>query len=331
MLVSQQPVFQRFWYPVMPMTDLQLQPRSFRLLDHPLVLWVDAQGQPACVLDRCCHRSAKLSLGKVMEGSIQCPYHGWSFNGNGVCVAVPQLTRSQIPSTYQIPAFACQERYGYAWVCLQEPLIGIPEIPEAKDPQFRWIPQFYEVWNCAGLRLMENSFDNAHPQFVHANTFGLQAQPIPPKLESFAETQWGFCMTYTLPVFNSDLQKHNLHTESQQTLRISEATWFLPFVRKLKITYPSGLIHIIVTAATPIDDRSSQIVQFCLRNDQESEVSRESILAFDRLVTLEDRQILESTDYDVPLSISQEQHMVSDKPGIVMRHKLAALLRDYTS
>jgi hypothetical protein len=43
---------------------------------------------------------------------------------------------------------------------------------------------------------------------------------------------------------------------------------------------------------------------------------------------LEDRAILEGTDHDVPLSLSAEQHMATDKPGIVMRRKLAALLRD---
>lgn len=101
----------------------------------------------------------------------------------------------------------------------------------------------------------------------------------------------------------------------------------MPFGRKLKITYPNGLIHIIFTAATPIDDQTSQVVQFCLRNDSEAEVSAESIIAFDRQVTLEDQRVLESTDYDVPLDIKAEQHMFTDKPSIVMRRKLAALLK----
>jgi len=52
-----------------------------------------------------------------------------------------------------------------------------------------------------------------------------------------------------------------------------------------------------------------------------------SIIAFDRQVTLEDQWVLESTDYDVPLDIKAEQHMFTDKPGIVMRRKLAALLK----
>jgi hypothetical protein len=52
------------------------------------------------------------------------------------------------------------------------------------------------------------------------------------------------------------------------------------------------------------------------------------VVAFDRAVTLEDCIVLEGTDYDVPLSLSAEQHMATDKPGIVMRWKLAALVKN---
>lgn len=327
MLVTQQPLLKRFWYPVMPISALQVGPQSFELLSQKLVLWLDGDGNPAAVRDRCCHRSARLSQGKVVDGCIRCPYHGWSFNRSGQCVKVPQLTHDLIPRTYQVEGYPCQERYGYAWVCLDEPLLPIPEIPEAGNPDFRQIPEFYEVWHCAGLRLMENSFDNAHPHFVHSSTFGVEQEPVPPAPDSFQETEFGFRMTYVLPVFNSDLQQQNLQMADTRTVRISEGTWFMPFIRTLKITYPNGLIHLIFTAATPMNDSSSQIVQFCLRNDTEAEASAESVIAFDRTVTLEDRAILEGTDYDVPLSVSQEQHMASDKPGIVMRHRLAALLR----
>jgi hypothetical protein len=52
-----------------------------------------------------------------------------------------------------------------------------------------------------------------------------------------------------------------------------------------------------------------------------------NVIACDRTVTQEDHEILETTDYDAPLAIREEQHMASDKPGILMRHKLAALLK----
>jgi phenylpropionate dioxygenase-like ring-hydroxylating dioxygenase large terminal subunit len=327
MLVTQHPVFQRFWYPVVPMADLSDRPVSFELLGQRLALWRDQDGHPAAVRDRCCHRSARLSQGTIKSGAIQCPYHGWCFDAQGQCVEVPQMPDRPIPQSYRVDHYRCTERYGYAWVCLGEPLIDIPHIPEAHDPTFRYIPQFYEPWDCAGLRLMENSFDNAHPHFVHYNTFGIHQEPVPPEPDSFTETDDGLKMTYVLPVKNSEVQKQNLGMASDRTVRISEGTWYLPFARTLKITYPNGLTHLIFTAATPVSDRTSQIVQFCLRNDTEDDAKTEEIIAFDRAVTLEDKEILEETDYDVPLDMKAEQHMPSDRPGIVMRRRLAQLIR----
>jgi hypothetical protein len=103
----------------------------------------------------------------------------------------------------------------------------------------------------------------------------------------------------------------------------------MPFARTLKIQYPNGLEHVIFTAYTPIDDQQSQVVQFCLRNDTEADAKAADIIAFDRQVTSEDRVILEGTDYDAPLTLAEEQHMASDRPGILMRHRLAKLLRDH--
>lgn len=326
MLVTKEEVFKQFWYPVMPKTKLSQEPQGFELLGQKIVLWLDEAGQAVVAGDRCCHRSAQLSKGKVVDGNIVCPYHGWRFNSEGVCVKVPQLSdSSQIPKTYQINTYLCQERYGYIWVCLGEPLNQIPEIAEAREPNFRLIPEFYETWNCAGLRVMENEFDLAHPTFVHTTTFGSEDHPIPNSID-IQETDYGLTGKATLGVVNPEQQQKNLKMDAGVTTRILDLDWYLPFTCKLRINYPNGLVHIIVNTATPISDSSSQIVQFCLRNDTEADTKAEDIVAFDRAVTLEDKAILETTDYDVPLDIKQEQHMMTDKPGILMRKKLKALL-----
>jgi hypothetical protein len=115
-----------------------------------------------------------------------------------------------------------------------------------------------------------------------------------------------------------------------KTERRIEGSWWMPFVRRAHMTYPTGLVHVIVTAATPIDDAHSQIVQFCLRSDREEDVPAADAIAFDRQITEEDRYILESTDYDVPLSDTpRERNMASDKLGILMRKRLLALLREH--
>jgi phenylpropionate dioxygenase-like ring-hydroxylating dioxygenase large terminal subunit len=331
MLVTKQPILKRFWYPVLPIAQLAPdKPQSFQLLGQKIALWLGADGQPAAVVDSCCHRSAQLSKGVVIDGCVRCPYHGWSFNAEGTCVHVPQLDRELLPKTYKVAAFPCVEKYGYVWVCLdQNPLHPIPEIPEVADPSFRMIPEFYETWQVGALRVIENSFDSAHGHFVHASSWGDQSNPVSPPIDEIEETDTGFVMKHWVEVLNPDLQKKNLGIATEKTVRTNERTWHMPFARTLKIQYPNGLIHLIFTAYTPIDDQTSQLVQFCLRNDTEAVAKAADIIAFDRQVTQEDRDVLETTDFDAPLSLAEEQHMAADKPGIIMRHRLAALLREH--
>ncbi|MFM7545343.1 MAG: Rieske 2Fe-2S domain-containing protein [Synechococcales cyanobacterium] len=328
MLVTKQPIFRRFWYPVVPMSQLATTLCSFTLLGERMVLWLDSWGKPVAAQDRCCHRSAQLSLGRVIHGTIACPYHGWQFDGTGACIHVPQLQKGTIPGTSRICVYECRERYGYAWVCLEEPIADIPNITEALSSDFRLIHEFYETWNCAGLRVMENELDLAHPTFVHPSTFGSADHPTPDRLE-ITETPEGLHARGILGVVNPELQQQNLKMNSAQTYRTLDMVWFMPFTVKLRIGYPNGLVHIIVNTMTPISDGTSQMVQFCLRNDSESETPSRDVIAFDRAVTLEDKRILETTDYDVPLISSREQHIFTDKPGLLMRKKIAALLKEY--
>ena len=331
MLATRQPVLRRFWYPVMPASMLAGGPKPFRLLGEDLVLWLAAPDRPAAARDRCCHRTARLSRGFCRDGRLVCGYHGWEYDADGRVVRMPQHDGDDGVASRRLgtPVHRAALRYGYVWVALDEPVAALPDFEEAAMPGFRQIDQFYEVWQCAGLRLMENSFDNAHFSFVHRGTFGDAGHPQPAKLEidSYAD---GFLMRSSVPVRNPEIQKSLLKIASDDTVRHMRARWYMPFVRKLQITYPNGLVHSIVTAGTPIDDGSSQIVQFCFRNDTEADAPAAEVNRFDRQVTLEDQAILESTDCDVPLDQTEvEANMPSDRPGVTMRRMLLDLLRQH--
>ena len=59
-------------------------------------------------------------------------------------VRIPQYEAERaIPLDYKTPAYHCSARYGYAWVALEDPVAGIPEIPEFGDPAYRTIFQFH--------------------------------------------------------------------------------------------------------------------------------------------------------------------------------------------
>jgi len=64
------------WYIAAWADELKEKPLARRICDDPIVLFRDQSGRPAALVDRCCHRSAPLSLGEVVAEGIQCGYHG---------------------------------------------------------------------------------------------------------------------------------------------------------------------------------------------------------------------------------------------------------------
>ena len=331
MLVTRQKVLRRFWYAIMPIAQLDAGPQPFTLLGEPIVLWKGAGGKPHALRDRCCHRTAKLSKGFVdSDGNIACGYHGWTYDCTGQCVKIPQNNGSAIPSRAVVPSYHCEERYGYAWVALEDPLQPIPEFPEEGAPGYRRILQFYERWETSPLRMMENSFDNSHFSFVHKGNFGLFDNPKPSKYE-FRPNEWGFEAETQVPVRNPPASYRITGTTEEITERHLINRWYMPFARRFGCVYPaSGIHHIIYNCATPIDDRTLMLSQWLYRNDTEDACSTQELIDWDRPITDEDRDILEATDYDACIDVRRQQecHMESDQPGLLMRRMLLKLLND---
>ena len=204
MLVTKQKLLRRFWYPVIPVSHLTDGPKPFTLLGEAIVVWRDGEGRVSALEDRCCHRTAALSRGYYENGALVCGYHGWTYDHSGKVLRIPQIERAA-PESARVRSHRAAERYGYVWVCLDDsPLLEIPRIAEWDDPALRRIPQFYEVWRCAGLRLMENSFDNAHVNFVHRGTFGDPQDAGESRFEFFEEP-WGFRTKTRFPVKQTEL------------------------------------------------------------------------------------------------------------------------------
>jgi phenylpropionate dioxygenase-like ring-hydroxylating dioxygenase large terminal subunit len=332
MLTTMHKSLRKFWYPVLRESHLDQGLVPFTLLGENIVLWREADGSVACIRDRCCHRTAKLSKGFLHDGRVACGYHGWEYDRTGRCVKIPQQPEPEkVPAELKVPSYRAEIRYGHVWVALDEPLSPLPDFPEENEG-LRRIDQFYEEWQIAALRLMENSFDAAHIAFTHRKSFGNSDQPMPAKSE-LVPFDYGFHVYAENKVMNRDAvsQKYLGGVNSEETVRKNHSTWFMPFVRRLGITYPHGLRHTIITAATPMTDNRSMVVQFCYRSDSEAEAKAADIIAFDRQVTLEDKEILESTEYDVPLDNKDlaEFHMASDTPGLRMRRMLQDLLAEH--
>lgn len=334
MLVTQHPVLRRFWYPVMRSAALDDgKPHGFTLLGEAIVLWRKADGGVACLKDRCCHRTAKLSLGFVENDHVLCGYHGWEFDCSGTCVRIPQRPPgATVSPRFRVDAFKAQERYGHVWVALDEPLADIPELEHATMPGFRQVNEFDELWKISAFRLMENSFDPAHVAYVHRATFGDVTNPqvTAPQAEAFP---YG---VRTLPAENSqgtavkvrgEVAQRATGTGDGATRRLDGGSrWHMPFMRYGPIVYPNGLVHVLVTCATPISDDETQVIQWVYRNDTEQDVSTADVIAHDRAITLEDKLILESCDPDIPLAANEDEMLVAaDRVPLMMRRMLLDL------
>ena len=328
MLTTKQKTLRKFWYATVRLDALKDGPQPFRIMGEDIVIFLDAQGQPAALADRCCHRTAKLSKGWVDEGHIVCGYHGWTYDRTGALTRIPQFDEGSVLPKHRVATYNCTARYGYAWVALDEPLAGIPEVPEDSDPAFRRIFQFYDQWDTAALRLMENSFDNAHFSFVHKATFGILKAPKPKKYE-IVETDYGFEATTIVDILNPPMAHPVTGSTEEMTERRMRNKWYMPFCRRLDIEYPSGIRHIIINCATPVEDGKIQLVQLLYRNDTEADCPEQTLIEWDRAIITEDRDVLESTSADAILDVSRkiEQHMPSDRPGMIMRRRLLELLR----
>ncbi len=330
MLTTRQPVFRKFWHAVMPLSMLQDgKPQPFTLMDENIVLFLGADGQPAALKDRCCHRTAKLSKGRCVDGGLECGYHGWTYNAAGRVIRIPQYEPDRaIPADYCTPAYRCVARYGYAWVALEEPIAPIPEVPEFDAPGWRTIYQFYERWDTAPLRALENSFDNSHFSFVHRATFGVAAQPKPSRYE-LVHKDGGFYAETVIDATNPPAYHRVSGSTEPITQRHMRNAYYLPFSRRLDIEYPSGVRHVIINCFTPIDDGHIQLCQWLFRNDREVDCPEAMLVEFDAVITREDKDILESTDPDALVDTRRrgiEYSMDSDKPGMLIRKLLMELL-----
>lgn len=156
------------WYPVCPASLLKPdRPRPFRVWNLELVAFRDAAGAPGVLLDRCCHRGARLSLGTVRGDCLACPYHGWEYDAAGRVVKVPSLGPDRSLPAYGIPSYPAAEADHYVWVWIA----GERSRPDA-PPRLHGIEhgawtQRSAVWKVGAMAAAENQLDSAHLAFVH--------------------------------------------------------------------------------------------------------------------------------------------------------------------
>jgi phenylpropionate dioxygenase-like ring-hydroxylating dioxygenase large terminal subunit len=186
--------WQQAWYPVAFLKDLDPQrPNPFTLMGQDLVLWFDRnQNAWSALADVCPHRLVPLSDGRInAAGELECPYHGWSFDGQGLCSAIPQASSgSSISQRSHCQRYATASAQGLLFVFSGDPEQAnhqpLPLVPELDEPG--WVVQdTFRDLPMDALTLLENVLDVSHVPFTHHATVGRRenAGPVELELSSF--------------------------------------------------------------------------------------------------------------------------------------------------
>lgn len=162
-----------WWYIAAASDELRDRPLARTVLNVPLALFRDGAGVARAVLDRCPHRNVPLSGGTVTQGELQCPYHGWRFDGEGRCRFIPSLEGDCAARARNAPAFATRERDGFVWV------FATPDVTPASEPyRFRLAeaPGYTTVRHTIDapgtlFSTVENALDVPHTAFLHRGLF----------------------------------------------------------------------------------------------------------------------------------------------------------------
>jgi phenylpropionate dioxygenase-like ring-hydroxylating dioxygenase large terminal subunit len=151
----------------------QRSPMARTITGIPLVFFRDSTARIVALHDRCCHRAAPLSKGRLEGDRIRCMYHGLLFDTTGKCVEIP--SQDFIPPAAQIRAFPVVERFKWVWVWMgdaerADPSL-IPDTHYLDDPGWRGTPGYLH-YEANYLLITDNLLDFSHLSFVHETTLG---------------------------------------------------------------------------------------------------------------------------------------------------------------
>ncbi|KAL3699050.1 hypothetical protein R1sor_017072 [Riccia sorocarpa] len=167
--------WQEQWYPLYMTSEIPKDgPLALTVYDRNLVVFYDGDGKLNCLEDRCPHRAAKLSEGQLMDGRLECLYHGWQFEGDGTCAKIPQLAPgAKIPKRACARSYAVKDSQGILWVWMADartaPYEKVPYYEHYDKPGWGDYSTIHELPYDYSI-LVENVLDPAHIPISHDRT-----------------------------------------------------------------------------------------------------------------------------------------------------------------
>ena len=164
------------WYAVLDSKEVKKNKPFFaKRLNKNLVFWRDSNNNICCIDDKCCHRGASLSHGKICGNNVACPFHGFQFDKTGKTVMIPANGKNtEVNKNFFVEGYEVKELYGFIWLWYGDKdkindRIMFPD--DLKDKKFSY-STIRDEWHNHYTRCIENQLDVVHISFVHHNTIG---------------------------------------------------------------------------------------------------------------------------------------------------------------
>lgn len=325
-------MFINFWYAAARSSDLLAdKPYPRRMLGQDFVLFRDSKGVAHCLANTCSHRGGNLAGGKILGDCVQCPYHGWRFDGEGHCVKIPSLgANAKPPARTRVDAYPVVEQYGLVFAFLGD-------LPEAERPPLMPIPEYgpngpmegwaatvqHFAWEIDYKRSIENGIDPAHNEFVHPthgfsyeNESTYKVQPL-----KLIETEWGtgFFNELLVPALAEKKMRETSGREGPGYIRAG--TGHIGISSVWTYINPTPTMHIYqYLYETPIDDAHTSLYLVNLRNFLIEPENDERMMVRNQYVAFQDRDILQELNPPLtPRTPNHELFMPSD--GCVGRYR----------
>lgn len=304
-----------FWYPMATSDELKDQPLKVRALGQDFVVFRDSQGRASCLSNTCTHRGGSLAGGKIRGDNVQCPYHGWQFDGSGSCRKIPSLgADAKIPGRTRIDAYPVDERYGIVFAFLGDlPEDGRPPILACKEwgqDGWRTTLQHFRL-NGYYERSIENGIDPAHNEYVH-DTHGFSGERESEykvgamRIEDGGTWGKGFWHTFQAPSLKGEMNKQR---PDEGSLDAGTGYHGTNHVWTYIHVSPTAFIHQYLYER-PIDANSTEIYLVCSRNFSLEAKSDAYVVERNQYVANQDIGIIENLHPRVTPDTNTKEFMV---------------------
>jgi phthalate 4,5-dioxygenase oxygenase subunit len=189
-------LMRRYWQPVALAEELSaVAPLNVRILGEDLVLFRNEEGRVGLLGLHCSHRGADLSYGRIEDGGLRCPYHGWLYDVHGRCLDQPgELPENKFQQRIRHPAYSCRELGDiiFAYLGSGEPPL-LPGYDALLAPtEYRFVTKYFT--ECNYLQANEGTMDPVHLSFLHrrldkelqgrtSESFRLSALDLMPRIQ----------------------------------------------------------------------------------------------------------------------------------------------------